>query len=269
MSNSLFSKTRIAPTPSGFLHIGNAFSFALTASIARQTGANILLRIDDLDHQRVQKQYVQDIFDTLYFLGIAWHEGPKNYDEYENEFSQLKRLHLYEHALNQLRKDGHVFSCSCSRTTDREKCECRDKNLSLDEPGYAWRIYTPASLTLHEFIVKKKDGLPSYQLACVVDDQYYGIDLIIRGDDLRPSSEAQLYLAELLGYDSFLKSKIIHHKLLMENPEQKLSKSAGSTSLQHLRQQGKTPKQIFEMIGRAAGCTEPVHHWQQLAAAMK
>lgn len=83
LQKTSFTRTRIAPTPSGFLHLGNAFSFALTASLARKTGAKILLRIDDLDHQRIQQQYVQDIFDTLHFLEIPWDEGPLNYDEYK------------------------------------------------------------------------------------------------------------------------------------------------------------------------------------------
>jgi glutamyl-tRNA synthetase len=268
MNQTSFTRTRIAPTPSGFLHLGNVFSFALTASLARKTGAKILLRIDDLDHQRIQQQYVQDIFDTLHFLEIPWDEGPRNYDEYKNEWSQLKRLHLYEKAMNQLRADGHVFACSCSRTTDRGECTCREKKLSLDEPGNAWRLHTPESLPLQEFIIKKKDGFPSYQLACVTDDHHYNVDLIVRGDDLLDSSKAQVYLAELLGYTSFLNSTILHHQLLMESANQKLSKSAGSTSIQYLRQQGKSPQNIFELISKTAGCSEPLNHWQNLADAV-
>src|SRR5690349_19284742 len=168
MNSQQFTRTRIAPTPSGFLHLGNVFSFALTASLARKSGASILLRIDDLDQARVQKQYVLDIFDTLQFLDIPWNEGPKNYEEYKNKFSQLHRLPLYEKALNQLRESGQVFACSCSRT-NREACICREKNLSLDDPTNAWRLITPPSITLTDFIVKKKDGFPSYQLGCVVD----------------------------------------------------------------------------------------------------
>lgn len=266
-----FTHTRIAPTPSGFLHLGNVFSFALTASLARKTGASILLRIDDLDQPRIQKQYVQDIFDTLQFLDIPWDEGPKNYEEYKNRFSQLHRMPLYEKALNQLRQSGQIFACSCSRT-NREACTCREKSLSLDDPANAWRIITPADANLpesmHQFIIKKKDGFPSYQLGCVVDDHYYGADLIVRGDDLIDSSKAQLYLAKVLGYASFINTTILHHQLLMESPGQKLSKSAGSTSMQYLRQQGKSPSEIFQMISALAGCKTPLHHWENLADAI-
>src|SRR5690242_19755059 len=106
-----FLKTRIAPTPSGYLHLGNVFSFALTASLARKTGASTLLRIDDLDQQRIQPQYVQDIFDTLQFLDIPFDEGPKDIEEFDRSWSQLTRMPLYENALAQLKYSGQVFAC--------------------------------------------------------------------------------------------------------------------------------------------------------------
>jgi glutamyl/glutaminyl-tRNA synthetase len=99
-----FNKTRIAPTPSGFLHLGNALSFELTASLAQKTGAKILLRIDDLDRERTNPPYVQDIFDTLNFLNIKWDEGPKDIIEYENSWSQIHRIGLYQNALEQLKQ---------------------------------------------------------------------------------------------------------------------------------------------------------------------
>jgi glutamyl/glutaminyl-tRNA synthetase len=108
-----FSKTRIAPTPSGFLHMGNVLSFALTAALARQFNARILLRIDDLDQQRVDRKYVQDIFDTLHYLEIPWEEGPRDYEEYRREYSQLHRLGLYQQALETLRASGRLLPCTC------------------------------------------------------------------------------------------------------------------------------------------------------------
>ncbi|RQP14538.1 MAG: tRNA glutamyl-Q synthetase, partial [Parapedobacter sp.] len=86
-----FIRTRIAPTPSGYLHLGNVFSFALTAALAKRSGAQILLRIDDLDYTRVKREYVEDIFHTLEFLKIPWHEGPRNYREYKQTYSQTYR----------------------------------------------------------------------------------------------------------------------------------------------------------------------------------
>ena len=111
----VFNKTRLAPTPSGYLHLGNIYSFAVTAALARKTQAKILLRIDDADRERTNKLYVQDIFDTLDFLGIPWDEGPKNTKEYEQEYSQVHRMGIYTKALQQLRESGMLFACTCSR----------------------------------------------------------------------------------------------------------------------------------------------------------
>lgn len=98
MNEPVFNKTRLAPTPSGFLHLGNIYSFALTAALARKTKSKILLRIDDADRERTNKRYVQDIFDTLDFLGIPWDEGPRNIKEYEQEYSQVHRMDIYTKA---------------------------------------------------------------------------------------------------------------------------------------------------------------------------
>src|SRR5688572_26651686 len=116
MLERIFKRTRIAPTPSGFLHLGNVFSFALTAAIARKTGAKIFLRIDDLDQERCEKRYVQDIFDTLDFMEIPWDEGPRNAREFEADYSQLQRLPLYEKVLHELVDFGLVYACRCTRT---------------------------------------------------------------------------------------------------------------------------------------------------------
>lgn len=254
MNRQAFHKTRIAPTPSGYLHIGNAYSFLLTAKLAKSTGAKILLRIDDLDAQRMRKEYVQDIFDTLDYLEISWDEGPRNEEEYEKEFSQLKRMPLYNKALEQLMNNGLVYACSCSRTKlETAPCDCRDKKIAFDQPDTALRLITdekeeiavktfdkgiirvtlPAEI--QNFIVRKKDGTPSYQQASLIDDVYFNIDLIVRGEDLWNSTLAQLYLAEKAGIKTFLNTVFYHHTLLKDTKGEKLSKSAGALSLRELR----------------------------------
>src|SRR3954452_6220982 len=112
MNVDSFCKTRIAPTPSGYLHIGNALSFLITAGLAKQAGAKLLLRIDDLDSARTQKPYLEDIFDTLRFLQIECDEGPKNYAEYKSRWSQVHRMHLYNAALQQLAAAELVYACT-------------------------------------------------------------------------------------------------------------------------------------------------------------
>jgi glutamyl/glutaminyl-tRNA synthetase len=268
-----FTKTRIAPTPSGYLHLGNALSFALTAALARKTGAKILLRIDDLDQERVNLNYVQNIFDTLNFLGIPWDEGPRDVNDYQSNWSQLHRMELYKAALAQLEEQRDVFACQCSRSQLQGNSypgTCRNKSLALDTPGTAWRLYTNEKElaiktlkdgiiksrlpeTMRDFIVKKKDDYPAYQLASLLDDVHFGVDLVVRGEDLYPSTIAQHYLADVLDKGDFKNITFYHHPLLMEAKNVKLSKSAGATSIHYLREQGKTAKDVYQEIGRMLG----------------
>lgn len=284
-----FRKTRIAPTPSGFLHVGNILSFALTAAIARKTQAGILLRIDDLDRDRATREYVEDIFNALHFLEIPWDEGPRDYLEFETTYSQLHRMDLYRKALEHLKESGQLFACNCSRTQIAAASPdgiypgtCRYKDIPLDEENVSWRLCTtgqelirvrslsgqiieavlPPSMS--SFVVRKKDGFPAYQLTSVIDDQYFGTDLVVRGQDLWPSTLAQLYLSSLLPGNNFQGCTFWHHPLLMGAGEQKLSKSAGDTSIQFLRKQGKTPADIFTSIAGMLGYQTPVGNFQEL-----
>ncbi len=145
-----FRRTRLAPTPSGYLHLGNVFSFIYTVALARRTGAAILLRIDDLDKERTTDAYLQDIFDTLHFLEIPWDEGPKDVSDFQAHYSQRQRMHLYNNALAQISKSPQLFACSCSRRHIQAQSRdgtypgtCRNKYLPLSGPGNAWRVRTP------------------------------------------------------------------------------------------------------------------------------
>ena len=315
-----FVKTRIAPTPSGFLHIGNVLSFSLTAGLARQAGASILLRIDDLDRERFAVEYLEDIFETLRFLGIPWDEGPRDVEDFEKSWSQVHRMGLYERALGVLRESGAVFACNCSRAqlvgSKGYPGTCREKGISLDADGVNWRLRTEGResraegrgswteesgswadgreawaegsrswvegngltadgsnlrtegsglpVEMRDFVVRRKDGYPAYQLSSVVDDLYYNVDLVVRGEDLRASTEAQLYLAKVLGAEEFGRVQFVHHPLLLENGE-KLSKSAGATSIQYLRKQGYSAADVFSLIARSLESAEPVRDWQSAA----
>ncbi|TSJ42971.1 tRNA glutamyl-Q synthetase [Mucilaginibacter corticis] len=268
-----FAKTRIAPTPSGYLHLGNVLSFALTAALARKTGAKILLRIDDLDQARVNDDYVQDIFDMLNFLDIPWDEGPRDLEDYKTNWSQLRRMDLYHEALQQLEDQRDVFACRCSRSQLQGNTypgNCRNRSIPLDTPDTAWRLYidereviiktlkdgllkTQLPAEMKDFVVKKKDGYPAYQLTSLIDDTHFGVDLIVRGADLYPSTIAQHYLADVLGESSFQNITFHHHPLLMEAGDKKLSKSAGATSVKYLRDQGKTAEDVYGEIGKMWG----------------
>jgi glutamyl-tRNA synthetase len=286
-----FKRTRIAPTPSGFLHVGNILSFSLTAALARRSGASILLRIDDLDRERVEVSFLEDIFETLRFLGIPWDEGPADVDDFERNWSQVHRMELYKRALERLRASGAVFACTCSRRQLAEAVgypgACRDRGIPLDAPEVNWRLRTegrgarggrakesalPAEM--RDFVVRKKDGFPAYQLSSVVDDGHFGVDLVVRGEDLRASTEAQLFLADVLAAAgmpdaaAFGRVRFVHHPLLLSEHGEKLSKSAGATSIQYLRKQGYSAADIFALIGRLLGSEESPRDWEGLATLL-
>lgn len=246
-------RTRIAPTPSGFLHSGNIFSFQLTAKLAAETGAEILLRIDDLDAARKRPEYVEHIFETLHNLGIRWQLGPQTPAEFETNWSQHLRLPLYNATLQQLlQQQGLVYACTCSRrelSASNGTCNCKNNNLPFDTPDAAWRVAVEPGTVIRftdlqrgnveidlaeaagDFTVRRRDGIPAYQIASLTDDVHFGITHIVRGEDLLPSTAAQLFLAEKLGLNSFLHSKFLHHALITDESGQKLSKS--NLSQQH------------------------------------
>lgn len=283
-----FTKTRLAPTPSGYLHLGNVLSFSITAALAQQAGAKVLLRIDDLDRDRVNKAYVQDIFDTLNFLQIPWHEGPLNYDDYAQNWSQLHRMDSYQAGLQLLKDRDAVFACTCSRaqiqaagTGGGYPGTCLHQQMPLNQDNASWRlktddtkltaktpdgdINTALSPDIQHFVVRKKDGYPAYQLTSVLDDLYFGVDFIVRGADLWASTLAQLYLAPFIDAADFRKITFYHHPLLMADGDEKLSKSAGATSVHYLRSQGKSPADIFSAIAAMLGFHQRVSSWQGLA----
>ena len=295
-----YKLTRIAPTPSGYLHLGNVFSFAVTAALARRCGAEILLRIDDLDRERVQVQYVEDIFETLAFMGIPWDQGPRSFEEFGRGWSQLHRLDLYREALSRLRAVGAIFGCRCSRAEVLRASRdggypgtCLTRGLGLDRADVSWRVRTEAAARaggtagaggvfvgpagpevlrvktypagvvearlpaeMRDFVVRKRDGFPAYQLSSVVDDLHYGVDLIVRGEDLWASTLAQFYLsyplgaADFPGAAAFRDVLFYHHPLLTTDGGEKLSKSAGAMSIQYLRGQGLGAGEIYAMIAR-------------------
>jgi glutamyl/glutaminyl-tRNA synthetase len=266
-------KTRLAPTPSGYLHLGNLLSFAVTSAIAAREGAAVLLRIDDMDRDRVEWEFVQDIFDSLAYLQIPYTEGPSGYDDFKAHYSQRHRLSLYNDALQKLREEGHLFACACSRADVwRASADgsypgtCKHKGLSFDTPGITWRLHTDEAATvtinnlygnivttplpniMRDFVVRKKDGFPAYQLASLADDLYYNVNIIVRGADLWDSTLAQLYLAQQLGGSTFCNAAFYHHELLHNQQGVKLSKSAGDTSLQYMRNHGATPTDIYGAV---------------------
>lgn len=284
-----FHKTRLAPTPSGYLHLGNVFSFAITAALAKRSKAGILLRIDDMDRDRANPDYLRDIFDSLRFLNIPWTEGPADLETFEERYSQRHRAGLYQQALDKLRERGLLYACGCSRAKILQNSSngaypgaCKRKGIPLNTPGVTWRLDTDLAACIQvktltggsvqaglpeemrDPVIRKKDGFPAYQLCSVIDDLHFGIDLIVRGQDLWPSTLVQIYIASLLEEPTFSGISFYHHPLLLDDQHRKLSKSAGDTSLYFLRRQGLSAEEIYTRLGKELQLPQTVKHWEDL-----
>ena len=237
--------TRLAPTPSGFLHPGNIFNFLLNWHWARTNGGKVLLRIDDADAERKRPEYLDDIFRVLDWLGLDWDIGPTGPDDLEKNWSQARRRELYDELLNELTGKQLLFACACSRKELASGiCNCREKRLALSSPAVAWRIQAPAMARFHDkalgnvtqelsagsFIVRRKDGIAAYQLASLADDRHFGVTHIGRGEDLLASTAMQLYLDSRLNIPYLSRCSFWHHPLMVADDGSKLSKNAGHLS---------------------------------------
>jgi glutamyl/glutaminyl-tRNA synthetase len=231
---------RLAPTPSGYLHLGNAVNFVLTWLLVRRAGGTLHLRIDDLDRARLRQTYLTNIFRVIDWLGIDYDHGPSGPDDFLRHYSQLLHLPEYNRVLRRLaQQPGLVYATQRSRTSLAEP-------VPLGVPGAAWRVRVPPTVhiaglgaqvvplaeLMPDFVVRKKDGVAAYQVASVVDDLRLGTTLVVRGLDLHPSTAAQLWLAaQLTETNNFNTSRIhfYHHSLLTDATGHKLSKSTQAT----------------------------------------
>jgi len=233
---------RLAPTPSGYLHLGNAVNFVLTWLLVRRAGGTLHLRIDDLDRARLRRPYLENIFRVIDWLGLDYDHGPTGPDDFLRHHSQLLHLPAYNRVLRRLaQRPGLLYGSGRSRTEDGAPA-----GLPLATPGAAWRARVPGATLVSfadgwqsavqvalaaempDFVVRKKDGVAAYQLASVVDDLRLGTTLLVRGHDLLPSTAAQLWLAaqlpETAGFNATC-IRFFHHALLTNAAGHKLSKS--------------------------------------------
>lgn len=270
--------TRLSPTPSGYLHLGNALNFVYVWLMARSQNAKLILRIDDLDTARSRSEYVEDIFRTLDWLGIDYDEGPTGPQELEKKYSQTLRIDRYMELVSSLKKE--TFVCTCTRKQIRKISPtlaypgtCRYLNLDAALVGESCvRILVPEDTFIEwddlkqgpqridlfrqipDFVVLRKDGIPAYQIASLADDIDMGVNILVRGEDLKDSTAAQLFLADKLGFAGFQDARFLHHPLLRGPGGEKLSKSAGALSIRELRRDSSGPSEILSQIGTMLGC---------------
>ena len=253
------STTRFAPSPSGRLHLGHAYS----AALARAAGERFLVRIEDLDPGRCRPEFVAGIFEDLDWLGIAADAPP---------LVQSQRTHVYAEALELLRADGLVYPCFCTRADIAASLTaphgdagsaysgtCRglpDDPARRASTAHSWRLDSAAALAriglptwrehdgaaftattadIGDAILARKDAPASYHLACVVDDAASGVTLVVRGEDLRPSTPVQRLLQALLGLPD---PAYLHHPLVLHDDGRRLAKRDLAPTLAAMRAAG-------------------------------
>lgn len=266
-------RSRIAPTPSGFLHEGNLANMVLTHRWASAVGAELHLRIDNIDADRVRAEYVDDILETMAWLGLAYERGPRS--PVEAAADRERRIDVARERLHEAQQRGlAVYACVCSRaqvgSVARGGCSagCRERDLPYRAGETALRVVVPEDATMEvdghhinlahqvgDFVIWRRDDLPAYQWTSVVDDTEAAMTHILRGEDLRNSTAAQLFLAQHLPSRSFLEADIRHHSLMTTPDGVKLSKSqlGRSHGLDRNEELRERISDLAESLGRALG----------------
>src|SRR5579871_4341215 len=260
---------RLAPSPTGLLHLGHAATFWAAYERAREYSGRLLLRNEDLDPQRSKVEFVEAMVEDLAWLGIEW-EPPM--------VSQSERVGLYRAAFERLLEAGFVYPCRCSRKdlarmmhaphedVDDEPVydgRCRPVGDALSRslvPGMNYRFRVPdgeavrfvdgnmgpqsftAGVDFGDFLVWRRDGLPSYQLACVADDAAMRITEVVRGADLLKSTARQILLNRALGNSD---PRWFHCQLSLDDQGRRLAKRHDALSIRELRRQGISPDDIL------------------------
>ena len=235
---------RFAPTPSGYMHIGNASTALLAWLQIKNLGGEIVLRIEDIDSQRCKKKYTKSVFEDLLKMGLTWDNKP---------LFQSDRNQHYQSVLDFLIRKDLIFACSCNGKMIRKSMlnmdshnymgRCMKKNLPLDGP-YNLRLKTWKGYP----VVRRSNKAWSYNFVVVIDDSYQKITHIVRGADLQECDSLQEHLRRLLGYDS---PSIYHAPIWLGPGGGKLSKKDGPISLKDYFKKGWTPESLMGAI--AAG----------------
>jgi glutamyl-tRNA synthetase len=299
---------RLAPSPTGYLHVGHARTFWTAFERAREAGGTLVMRMEDLDAERSRANFAEAAMEDLRWIGIRWQEGPDKGGPCA-PYVQSKRRALYLAAWRKLLEGGYLFECRCSRkdiesalAAPHERVETGTRGSELDilddEPIYPgtcrpgtcgpgarrqltghaphlpgrtsaeikkldgahWRFRVPdreaiefvdrnlgpqrfvAGKDFGDFVVWRREGGPSYQLACVVDDAAMRITEVVRGADLLKSTARQILLNRALGFDD---PAWYHCRLVVDHNGRRLAKRHDALSLRALRQRGLTPMKIL------------------------
>lgn len=262
---------RLAPSPTGYLHLGHAKTFWTAQKRARQNDGVLVLRNEDLDRARCRPEFVQAMFEDLRWFSLQWNEGPDRDGPFA-PYNQSERMDFYRSALEQLRAGGFLYPCTCSRkdilsavsaphAEDDEPIypgTCRSRT-ELDVAGkkFSWRFRVPdgevisfddvnlgrqpfvAGRDFGDFVVWRPDDVPAYQLACVVDDTLMRITEVVRGADLLASTARQILIYRAMNWEV---PQFFHCELMRDGQGRRLAKRHDSLSLRELRAKNIEPE---------------------------
>jgi glutamyl/glutaminyl-tRNA synthetase len=293
--NSAAYRGRLAPSPTGLLHLGHARTFWTAFERPREHGGELILRNEDLDAQRCHPEFAEAMFEDLRWLGISWDEGPDCGGPYA-PYSQSERRQYYFDAWKKLRDGGFIYPCTCSRKEVAQAASapydlddepiypgtCRPEGGDLERArlrlrgaedasapprllsaGVNWRFRVPdgeeilftdlhlgpqrftAGRDFGDFLIWRRDDVPAYQLAVVVDDAAMQITEVVRGADLLKSTARQILLYRALGLTP---PDFYHCDLVRDESGVRLAKRHDALSIRKLRELGWTPEQVRREI---------------------
>ena len=261
-------RTRFAPSPTGFLHIGGARTALFSWLYARHHGGEFVLRIEDTDQQRSTDESTKAILDAMAWLGLNWDEGP---------YFQAQRVDLHREMVQKLVKEGKAYYCTCTSeeleakrkqalaTGKKPKYDgtCRDKKLTKSANSVVRFRGKQDGVTivedlikgniifnneeLDDLIIERSDGYPTYNFAVVVDDALMNITHVIRGDDHVNNTPRQILMYEALGFDI---PKFAHVPMILGSDKTRLSKRHGATSVMAYKKMGFLPEALVNYLVR-------------------
>lgn len=278
MSEKTTYRGRLAPSPTGLLHLGHARTFLTAYQRAKEHGGVLVFRNEDLDPQRSRPEFASAMFDDLRWLGLDWQEGP-DVGGANGPYKQSERREFYVRAWRKLRERGAIYPCLCTRKDlahaahaphelpaeqDDEPlypgtCRCRSSE-AVEPAGANWRFRVPdgelirfedarqgrqefmAGRDFGDFVVWRRDDVPAYQLAVVVDDAEMRISEVVRGLDLLKSTARQILLQRALGLAT---PSYYHCELVTDEQGIRLAKRHDALSLRALREKGMSPKDVL------------------------
>ena len=269
---------RLAPTPTGHLHVGHARTFALAAERARRAGGTLVYRTEDLDASRCRPEFAAAAIADVRWLGLDWQEGP-DLGGPCGPYVQSERLPWFAEVWRRLQASGAIYPCDKSRKDvarsltaphaedDAEPIFPADLRPALGlgreltAPGASnWRFRVPDGATIAfddalrgpqafvagrdfgDFLIWRKDGFPAYELAVVADDHAMGITEVVRGADLLLSTARQLLLYRALGWTA---PTWAHAPLIVDADGRRLAKRTAGLSIRELRAAGRTPAEVL------------------------